>query len=478
MNSDIPTLDPALWIRAHLPDPADRVIDLHAEPSREPEQAISILTLRFRVDDIRGQEYVASARLYVPPETFEPTAPSLPVWFNCGYELPHDAALTRAQSGWIVVTPCEPAPNEVFPHSNPLCRGPNTEIVLAHLIRGLPFIDPAAVVYTGGSAGGWSSLLTAAEAFPAAAAVPQVPVVNLAYQGAYFMTNFPALAAEPPAEKPIVAGLMDALMPVVEGCLAAYGDQAAAQAWYEHSPVAHHARITARVAAIFSTADFLVPLTQVGTFPELAQETSDGLVINPAELTSSALARVQLLDVLHESFQLHIIPVPDGAQPMSAIDMTLSAPQTTSLRVWPSALPADKQWLIIVVDEGPSELGLGHWRHAIEPDFEPFVRDAVQSPLDVEQLTAPKLRQLLDRYQGREWLATSFRHLDHPKAERADVEKGLRTYCAQSSSHTQRFTELYNRLPDHQRILPEALINELSQLESVRNGSQAHHATL
>jgi hypothetical protein len=362
-----------------------------------------------------------------------------------------------------VVTPCEPAPGEVFPGPNPLVRGPNTEFVLAHLVRGLAFADPAAIVYSGGSAGGFAALLTAAEAFPAAAAVPVVPVVNFAYQGAYLFATLPLITSEPPPDHPAVPLLQQVIVPIAEGLRHAYGEDTSAPGWAEHSPVAHTARITCPVAAVFSTADFLVPLEQVGAgiVPGPTAAPSFGAARAAADLTGAEYAEIRLLDVLGDGADVRVLPVPDGASSMDDVDLTRPVLETP-IPV-PDAPAAGKQWLVAVVDEGPALLG-GHWRHALAPDFEPFAARALADGIGVDQLTRAKLDQLLDRYRGAEWLAPGFRHLDRPAAERLDVERGLRAYCALSPAHAQRFADLYPETDKERRILPDNLVRDLLSL--------------
>ena len=62
----------------------------------------------------------------------------------------------------------------------------NPDVALLHLARALPWVDDTRVVIGGGSAGGWMTLLLAAETFPLAGAAPDVPPVNWGYNGAYF----------------------------------------------------------------------------------------------------------------------------------------------------------------------------------------------------------------------------------------------------------------------------------------------------
>ncbi|WP_435286447.1 hypothetical protein [Streptomyces bacillaris] len=449
-------MNDATWVKLLVgdgpDDPAERVLDLRTESRPMPDGGnIGVITLRFTAEDLRGSTYEATARILVPPALEEEPSAPVPVWFNCGYELPEPMALDRARRGWFVVTPCEPAPNSVFPGTNPLVRGPNTDVVLAHLVRGMPFVDPAAIVYAGGSAGGYAALLTAAEAFPAAVAAATVPIVNLTYQGAHLFATLPTVTADPPPDHPAVPVLRAVFVPMAEGLRAAYGEDLTGTGWSAHSPVEHVDRITCPVAAVFSTADFLVPLDQVGS--GIAGRRSQATAAYPEH------ASVRLLDVLGDRADVRVVPVPPGAPAMKDLDLTQVVAET------PLPLPdtpgGGSSWLITVVDEGPAEFG-GHWRHALAPDHEPFARRALAEGVRVDQLTRAKLDQLLDRYRGAEWLAPGFSHLDRPAAERHDVERGLRAYCARSSAHARRFAELYAEVAEDGRVLPDDLVHTLT----------------
>ncbi|HEU5028278.1 MAG TPA: hypothetical protein VFV01_25420 [Spirillospora sp.] len=441
-------------------DPAGRISGLGYENRLVDGEHVGVVTLRFTAEDLRGDTYEATAEIFLPAVLAERPSERAPVWFNCGYQLADEPAAERARQGWIVVTPREPVPGEVFPGPNPLVRGPNTEFVLAHLVRGLAFADPAAIVYSGGSAGGFAALLAAAEAFPAAAAVPAVPVVNLAYQGAYLFATLPVLASDPPPDHPAVPALLQVTGPMAEGWRLAYGEDVSGPGWWEHSPVAHLPRITCRVAAVFSSADFLVPLEQVGT--GLVAAAPAGLAFGAAraaaDLTDAEHAGVRLLDVLGDAADVRLLPVPPGAPAMEDLDLTRPVPETP-IPV-PDAPAGGKRWLVAVVDEGPVLLG-GHWRHALAPDFEPFAARAITDGIGADQLTRAKLDQLLDRYRGVEWLAPGFHHLDRPPAERLDVERGLRAYCALSPAHARRFADLYPETAEDRRVLPDDLVRAL-----------------
>lgn len=454
------------WLDEAIDDPADRLVEVGVEEIVHEGRRIGVVTIRFGAEDLRGTGYVATARLFVPASVLDGPTERLAVWFSCGYQVPNDVAVGMVRTDRIVVTPCDPELFEVFPLNNPLARGTNTDVVLSHLVRGMHFVDPARIVYAGGSAGGYATLLVAAEAFPVAAAVPTAPVVNMVYLGAYMMANCARIAADPPVDQPMLGMLMGGFAQFIEfGWIPAFGGDVSAPAWFDHSPIAHLERITCPVAAFFSTADFLVPIEQVGS--QLAAATlaalPDGVTMAADDLTSEPRASLRLVDVLGDAADVRLVPVPEGAVQLllDDVDLTMTTPQTP--------VPIDDrsadgcQWLVTVVDEGPTLLGVGHTRYTVQPDFEAFVGHALLGGIAVDQLTEAKLEQLIDRWSGTEWLAEGFHHLDLPAAERADVERGLRTYCGASPDHARRFATSYAHLPPSRQVLPAGLVSELTE---------------
>lgn len=463
----------ATWVTDALgdfDDPAGRLVELSGEERTVDGTTIGVATLRFEAEDLRGERYRASARIYLPERLREASSGGpLPVWFNCGYELQDPAAVAQVREGRIVVTPCDPAPGEVHAHTNPLGRGPNTDIVLAHLVRALPIVDPTAVIYTGGSAGGYAALMVAAEAFPALAVVVNSPVLNLPYQTAYFTDLVPRVLADPPADQPLLPLLLGAMDEILQGSRTAYGDDIASPSWWWHSPLAHLERLTCPAAVLVSTADFLVPIVQVGR--ELAAATLADLPgdvrMAPDDLTDVPTAHRDLLGLLGERAAVQVVPVPEGARlvQLADLDLTLSTPATlVALREWPDDRSA--QWSVTVVDEGPTVFGATHGRHQLQPDFESLVASRLASParVGVDQLSPAKLDQLLDRHRGVEWMAPGFVHLDQPAAERADVERSLQVYLSCGQDHARRFVELYDAVAPERRTLPDPLVAEARTL--------------
>jgi hypothetical protein len=451
-------------------DPAGRIVDLEVGDDELGGERVGVVSIRFTAEDLRGDEYVASAYMYLPGAVADGGVERSPVWFNCGYELNVAHVPRQLRRGRIVVTSVEPQGSEVFPHASPLARGPNTDYVLAHLVRGARFVDPARIVYGGGSAGGYAALLVAAEAFPAPVTVPNVPVVNLVYEGAYCATTCPQILADPPAEYPLMSLLMAGFVQLLEeGWARGYGTDVSASGWFDHSPVAHLDRITGPVATCFSTADFLVPIEQVGATVAAGTlaDLPNGVVMAAGDLTDEPRAAVRLLEALGEAAELRVVAVPEGAREarMDQLDLTMSTPQV------PLPIPASasrgQQWLVTVVDEGPTVLGIGHTRHGFDPEFEAFIERQLIEGIGIDQLTMAKLDQLIDRWSGTEWLAAGFRHLDRQAAERADVERGLHLYCSRSPAHAKHFADLYAQLPGSRRVFPDDLLGRLSRAATV-----------
>lgn len=429
-----------------------RIDDTHGDG------ASTCLRLTFVAADLRGQEYTAEAKVVVPAASSSQSW----LWFNCGYELADLEIVRHTSAGRTVVTSVDPGEEDVFPFQNPLCRGPNTDLVLAHIVRRLACVDPLRIVYGGGSAGGYAALMVAAEAFPVGAAIANAPVVNLAYQAAYTMRNAPALAANPPREHPMVGVLMAMFVPFVErGWKRGYGDDLSAPVWLDHSPIAHLSRITCPTAAFFSTADFLVPVQQVSrAWADASGPGPEGVVVEPSVLSPSANAELALLDLLGDSAEVHVVNVPRGARVacFDNLDLTLGTPHA------PVEIPVavGNGWSVTILDEGPVTFGCGHTKHEVQPSFDSYITDALSSPPSVDQLTEAKLRQLIQRHSGTEWLAPGFHHLDRPAAERSDVATGLRTYCRISPAHARHFEALYAALAPEEQALAADLVRELT----------------
>jgi hypothetical protein len=432
-------------------DPAGVITDVVTEEVKVGGERAGKITLQFRVRNMRGEPYVATGKVYLPETLAEDASQRLPTWFNCHYEIEEPTATRQLSQGRVVFSPV----TTDAAGTNPFLRTVNADYVLAHLARGARFVEPTAIAYGGGSAGGQAALMVAAEAFPATVVAALGPPVNLGYEHAYMGTVYPRFVADPPEGFPVIQMITQMFALAVAPATAAYGDPGS-RGPFDNSPVAHVDRITCRAFVMTSTADFLVPVEQFSR--EFAQATIDNppkhVTIAAEELNDSPLVSVRLADVLGERADVRRIPLPEGAPNLEKLDLTMQRPKSVPVEV--ADEPADgKQWLVNFLDEGPIVLGATHGRYGVEADFEPFVCKALERGIDVEQLTAVKLDQLIDRFTGQEWMAQGFCHLDEPEAERADVVRGLALYCSQSDAHAERFAALYAELDESRRVLPD-----------------------
>ena len=443
-------------------DPSGRIVTMTCDELELDGLTIGRVLLTFTVEDLRGKTYEAKGRLLVPESLRDAPDERLPVVINCGYESPEPHGATQVALGRVSATTVQLPLDEVYPNAWSLIRGPKMEVVLGHLVRSLPFIDPARVVYAGGSAGGYSALMAAAEAFPAAAAVPGVPPTNLAYMGALWAANHERLQG---GDAPSLAWF-EGLRPAVEGWQDAFGEDPDAPGWLGHSPVGHVDRVTCPVMTFFSASDPLVPIEQVDrdlAAPFIAARPGD-VEIAAEALSDAAATKVRLLDALGDRADIHVVIVRDGFTPMADADLTMIA-EAPPLPL-PDMMPVACRWQIVIADEGEPVWVVSHFKHRYEPDFERFTARALAGEIGVDQLTEAKLAQLLDRYSGTEWLAPGFRSLDRPEAEQADVERGLRTYCGASPEHAARFRDLYDAVPEDRKVLPAQLVDAFRRMSA------------
>jgi hypothetical protein len=209
-----------------------------------------------------------------------------------------------------------------------------------------------------------------------------------------------------------------------------------------YSPISHLDRITSPVVTWVTTADALVPFPQIGG-PLVAKAIAESPAIYPIDPVVIAqdlgvpVAVPTLLDALDdEEVQVVIFEVPEGAPVIVDADapppgVMLDAPERT------------RRWLVMIIDEGGPGVDVGHFRHAIGVNTIPHLVACLAAPVTLEQLTPAKLHQLADRVAGRGWiLPGDDAHASDPEvlaAERADVRRGIETYCAASPEHRARF---------------------------------------
>lgn len=411
-------------------------------PGQKKPAAKALVSFTYR--DAQGKEKEARATVYLPQAIEADAKAKVPLFFAAGY--PDDsAALAQVRRGWAAVTPRDL-------EANPLVRTANPDIALLHIARALPFVDDTRVVIGGNSAGGWMTLLLAAETFPLGGAAAGAPPVNLGYNGAYFFKQKDLATTPRQGETKPRVPVLSVVLQLLDPMRKVYGEDYGDETWFRHSPVAHVSTITAPVSVWFSTADVLVPIDQVGAKwvrPFDKKQFPEGFTMSPEKLTRTREGRVRLLDVLaKKDCEVFDLPLPKQPAPgKEVIELPVSAA---------------RQWSIAIIDEGPPDPQKGHTNYVFRPTWDEFLKRAVEGKVPAGQLTMPKLQRLMDRYAGKEWLPSKLKHLDFPESERADVLRGLRTYVSAGAENARTFACLYAELPRARQVLGAGVVKELT----------------
>lgn len=412
----------------------------------------AMFKVAFSYLDPVGKSVEAKAKFYFPASFNLSSKRKYPLYFVAGYEAPDGGAVGFLNRDCIVVSPSElPA--------NPLIRLVNPDVCLLHLARKLHWIDDTRVMIGGGSAGGWMTLMLSAETFPLAGSMPDVPPVNWGYNAAYFFKQLQIIekrTGESTSRVPALLTVATMLKPSVDVQGGDFNDET----WFASSPVAHVSTITCPVNAYWTTADVLVPIDQVGSgwvqkidshlFPE-------GFTTSPEVLMKSSLGRTTLMDVLSkEDYEIFSLKVPQGTRRQNGPE------GSGKVEVRDLLVSQNKRWSITIIDEGAPLPDVDHRKYALITTREKFLDHITTAPIEVRQLSEPKLRRMLKRYMGKEWLPSRLKHLDRLESERNDVVRGLRTFLSMGPVYVERFKELYFTLSAEEQVLDRALVESLT----------------
>lgn len=440
-----------LWVAELFHDfrtaPASRLQLIEAVAVNDGPQGVVKAVIEYPYRDTKGQPAVGKAKLFLPA-ALQQAKKKFPLYYSGGYEMDDNGAAALVAGGKVVATPRTI-------EANPLVRTVNPDAALLHLVRSLPFVDDSKVILAGGSAGGYITLMLAAESFPLAGAAPDVPPINWGYNAAFFLQRERpgAAAADPNGPK---VPVFDVIVPIVKQAQGVYGDDTNSATYFANSPLAHLSTVTCPVSVYWSTADMLVPIDQVGARwirPFDPQGMPKGFTMDRENLTNTAAGRTQLIDVLKQTdYELFVVPeetIKQQAEANQPVDFGDSA---------------GKQWSITILDEGAPTALLGHLKYQTVPRVHRTFLDRVTAAtISPSQLTPLKLERLLDRYAGNEWLPAGLMHLDAPEVEQADVVRGLTTYVAAGPEHATRFAEMYAKLPTEKKVLSRDVLSAIGR---------------
>lgn len=433
-------------VKNHPAVAADRLRIVETSLVPGAAQSVAKVLVEYSYRDTSGTEQRAKAKMYFPASARE-TDKHLPLFYAAGYELDDGSAVGHVERGLVVVSPRELK-------ANPLVQTPNPDVTLLHIARGLPMVDAGRVIVGGGSAGGYMTLMLAAETFPLAGAAADVPPVNWGYNAEYFLQR----KKWPHQPKPEELPLFLSVAPIADQAALLYGPDTADPIWYRNSPLAQLDTITCPVLVFWSTADVLVPIDQVGKSwvrPFQPTQFPEGFTQSPEALSSCPDLHVRALERLLESdYELFVFQEEQIKQRLPANG---AAAVTSEL-----PFSRSKRWSITILDEGAPEPSVGHMKYPVPWTRNQFIDHMAQQSISIEQLTMTKLQRLMDRYAGREWLPTRLLHLDFPECERADVVRGLRSYVQTSEHHAAHFSELYQQLPEDRRVLEAEVLQSLT----------------
>jgi len=316
------------------------------------------IVVSFSHRDENGVTQTGKAKIFVPSGTTGTS--QLPLFYAAGYELDDANCMTHLMRGWVVVS------THAMP-LNPLVRTASADIALLHRARSLSFIDDSRVFIGSGSAGGYMALMLTAETFPLAAAMPDMPVVNWGYNGAYFFEQAGKLKAFGSHKIPLLSMVANSLTPAAE----VFGSDYGGETWFQHSPIGHISRITAPVSVIFSTADVLVPINQIGekwVQPADAKLFPEGFTFDPKKLAPTAHGTQRLI----ESIPPDLVEVFEQRPPEGVVPFTLIPDPKKAKMV---ELPVSKkQWTVVIFDEGSPEPQMGHSKYFFGATRENFIK--------------------------------------------------------------------------------------------------------
>ncbi len=405
-----------------------------------------------------GRDEVGQARIFLPPSLRDQPTRRVPLVHVAGYEIDEGGAAGLLARGYAVSTP------HAHP-LNPLGRGVHLDRAILHALLQLPCVDPRRVSIQGGSAGGWMTLMLTADAFPLLWAMADVPPIHWGYNAAYIASHQAMAGPAAGSDKPRLP-LVQVVGGIAEQARALYGMPFESPAYLALSPLAHLDTISAPTQVIFTTADLLVPIDQVST--DLIQAPDPTLF--PEGFSTALSDRLPAVDGQRTLL---------GALPAERCEVYRLPPAADPTRLGPGGAPqgaakplvlqfsADKPWSITVIDEGPPEPNVGHFKYHWALDHEPFRRWAEARGVVADQLTPPKLQRLMMRLRGAPWRPLTVRphgqaaesagnQLDYPEAERADVLTGLTAFAADDACAT-RLGSLYAELPPDLKALGETL---------------------
>ena len=420
------------------------------------EDHCGIAVVRVPYLGILGDARTGLARVVVPLRRRH-AGKKLPAFCHVHYEKDLGSQKRWAAKGWACFTAAYTDNAGKSPIDVSVGNGYNLARAIIQWARRCGFTDPARIHLDGGSQGGYMALAMAADLFPIISVTADCPVVNWAYNIAYLEHNRPwSTGGADPKESPLpVLGMVTQL---ADMAYAYFPRDLANLSWYLVSPIAVLDRITAPVLIIESTGDMLVPMEQFtdrDIHPWDKTLFPEGYERDFVRLTACEPARKRLEELLppNSVFRM-VLPQQKGSFAFTR-EMILDPRKIPNEKPKSIDRPwsPDHQWNLCYMNEGPPLPIAGHNSMFWSTNADKFIQHYRNAPIPPDLLNGPKLEHLLRRWSGSldrvPELNTGARanRLNHPDAEKRDVESALRTFAELGPDHVARLSALYRDCP-------------------------------
>ena len=418
------------------------------------DNGIVYATISIPYLDIAGKEKLGQARVYAPASTLETDPARLPIFAHVHYEKDLGGARHWCDLGWMVVSPHYGEPSK---GGIPLELAPgnsyNQAKSILQWVRRLPIADTGRLHIDGGSAGGYMALAMSAELFPVTACTSDAPVMNWSYNANYLIAN------KGPAKFPI-KNIMETPLPVLamimglaDQATGVFGTDLTAPIWNEISPISYLDRISCPIMVLCATGDMLVPMEQMVSTPLPQWDPAvfpEGYQRDFTSLTLCDPARKRFDEVVPtERVEVFTIAKPEGLHEYTLANFLKQEKEPASPAEIERPWSKEKQWSLVVLEEGPPIPHSAHTRYKWNVSPDAFIAAQRVAAPSTELLTKPKLARLFERYKGH--LTTDgalpngapVNRLNVLALEKLDVVSGLLQYAEYSDAHAKRMSEMY-----------------------------------
>jgi len=416
------------------------------------ENGLDFVTVTIPYLGMKGEKLTGQARLYYTPELLK-SKDKIPVYCGVHYEASKKTINKYFDLGYAVVAPYFGKIPIEFPFGNSY----NFSIAMIQWARRLPFVDRSKMVFGGISGGGYMTLAMGSEFFPLGALVSDLPCVNWDYGCNYLLANQKSCGCLLPPDKPRPLPVLAFIAPGVNLAMTIFENDLKSKTWYTLSPISYVNRITAPIMVTAATGDMLCTIdmfTSKKFFTLDRKLFPKDYVRDFKKLTSNPEARVTLdKSISKDKLATHVIPAPKNLYQFTPNDPKIlddAAFDLTQPKEIDRPWSKDKQWNLVILDEGSPLPYIGHNRYYWNTNPRSFISHYKNQKPKVEQLNDAKFQRLLERYSGK--LSETAKLIDGAPANRLNYKEpeqletltSILDYAQISAEHKKNIEKLYN----------------------------------